>query len=66
MLMIHGHLLQGMPLCFAQLDGAFHLTAFELDSLFKRTNFKTVYPEHLSENDLTLQRLAGDLISLFN
>lgn len=36
-----------MPLCFAQLDGAFHLTAFELDSLFKRTNFKTVYPEHL-------------------
>ena len=47
MLMIHAHLLQGVPLYFAQLDGAFHLMAFELDSSFKRTNFKTAYPEHL-------------------
>jgi hypothetical protein len=31
--MIHRHLLQGVPLCFAQLDGAFYRTAFGLDSL---------------------------------
>jgi AraC-like DNA-binding protein len=44
---VHGHLLQGTPLCFAQLDDAFHRTAFELDSLLKRPRFQTVYPEHL-------------------
>src|SRR5271168_2953374 len=47
MSMIHGHLLQGMPFDFAQLEDAFHRTVLELDSLLKRTNFKIVYPEHL-------------------
>src|SRR5271168_3658095 len=48
MSMIHRHLLQGMPLDFAQLEDAFHRMVLELDSLLKRTNFKIVYPEHLA------------------
>ncbi|CAH2787173.1 MAG: hypothetical protein CBARDCOR_4206 [uncultured Caballeronia sp.] len=46
MSMVHGQLLQGMPLCFAQLDDAFHRASFVLDSLIKRANFKTVDTEH--------------------
>lgn len=47
MSMIHGQLVQGIPLRFAQLDDAFHRVSFALDSSIKHTNFKTVYAEHL-------------------
>jgi hypothetical protein len=42
--MVHGYLLEGMPLGFAQLEDAFHGTAIELESY---SIAKIVYPEHL-------------------
>lgn len=41
MSMIHRHVLQGVPLCFAQPDGAFHRTTVWLESLLNVPTSKT-------------------------